>query len=108
MSLIDATRFQQTFTNLNSVINNMATVLPSFSDPNHSRSQVRRLIVIHTLCRVATIILHGIFGQRDPSSHAQVLAAAETVAMLLRSVNLSDFPFVDPIMGVSIHFHFLY
>ncbi|KAE9409998.1 hypothetical protein BT96DRAFT_462751 [Gymnopus androsaceus JB14] len=71
MSLSEATRFQQAFTNLNNAINNMATVLPSLSDPSHSRSKIRRLVVVHTLCRVATIILHGTFSQQDPSSHAQ-------------------------------------
>ncbi|KAJ3863119.1 hypothetical protein EV359DRAFT_43771, partial [Lentinula novae-zelandiae] len=97
----NATRFQQTFNNLNSAINNMAAVLPSLSDHNLSRSTIRRLLIAHTLCRVATIILHGIFEQRDPASQGQVLTAAESVVMLLKSINLTDFPFIDPIMGVS-------
>ncbi|KAJ3907566.1 hypothetical protein F5879DRAFT_505716 [Lentinula edodes] len=99
MSLADATRFQQTFNNLNSAINNMTAILPSLSDHNLSRSTIRRLLIAHTLCRVATIILHGIFEQRDPASQGQVLTAAESVVMLLKSINLTDFPFIDPIMG---------
>ncbi|KAJ4463584.1 hypothetical protein C8J55DRAFT_567460 [Lentinula edodes] len=95
----NATRFQQTFNNLNSAINNMAAVLPSLSDHNLSRSTIRRLLIAHTLCRVATIVLHGIFEQRDPASQGQVLTAAESVVMLLKSINLTDFPFIDPIMG---------
>ncbi|KAF8830794.1 hypothetical protein HHX47_DHR2000919 [Lentinula edodes] len=82
-----------------SAINNMAAVLPSLSDHNLSRSTIRRLLIAHTLCRVATIVLHGIFEQRDPASQGQVLTAAESVVMLLKSINLTDFPFIDPIMG---------
>ncbi|KAJ4472988.1 hypothetical protein J3R30DRAFT_749637 [Lentinula aciculospora] len=99
MNLADATRFQQTFNNLNSAINNMAAILPPLSDHTLSRSTIRRLLIIHTLCRVASILLHGIFEQRDPTSLGQVITAAESVVMLFRSVNLTDFPFIDPIMG---------
>ncbi|KAF9064782.1 hypothetical protein BDP27DRAFT_1450568 [Rhodocollybia butyracea] len=99
MALQEATRFQQTFNNLNSVINRMATSIPPLSGPNNSRSTIRILLVVHTLCRVAAIILHGTFEQSDPASHAQVLGSAESVVTLLKSVNLSDFPFIDPITG---------
>ncbi|KAJ3786042.1 hypothetical protein GGU11DRAFT_772828 [Lentinula aff. detonsa] len=99
MNLAEATRFQQTFNNLDKAINNIATILPSLTDHNLPRNTIRRLLIVHTLCRVASILLHGIFEQQDPASQAQVIIAADSVVMLLRSVNLNDFPFIDPIMG---------
>ena len=105
MNLADATRFQQTFNNLNNAINNIAPILPSVTGPNLSRETIRRLLVVHTLCRVASILLHGTFEDQDRASNTQILTAAESVVMLLHSVNLRDFPFIDPIMGVSTHYH---
>ncbi|KAJ3712659.1 hypothetical protein C8R42DRAFT_647462 [Lentinula raphanica] len=99
MNLADATRFQQTFNNLNNAINNIAPILPSVTGPNLSRETIRRLLVVHTLCRVASILLHGTFEDQDRASNTQILTAAESVVMLLHSVNLRDFPFIDPIMG---------
>ncbi|KIK56929.1 hypothetical protein GYMLUDRAFT_204496 [Collybiopsis luxurians FD-317 M1] len=99
MSLPEATRFQQTFNSIDRAINNMAALLPSLSNPSYSRSRLRRLLVVHTLCRAASIALHGTFSQQDPTSHAQVLAAAESITRLVRSTNLTEFPFIDPIMG---------
>ncbi|KAJ3975380.1 hypothetical protein EV361DRAFT_509932, partial [Lentinula raphanica] len=101
MNLADATRFQQTFNNLNNAINNIAPILPSVTGPNLSRETIRRLLVVHTLCRVASILLHGTFEDQDRASNTQILTAAESVVMLLHSVNLRDFPFIDPIMGKS-------
>ncbi|KAF5379556.1 hypothetical protein D9757_009251 [Collybiopsis confluens] len=99
MSLTEATRFQQSFDSVNRLINAMATLLPSLTSSGHSRNNLRRWLIVHTLFRATSIVLHGIFAQQDQSSRGQVLAAAESIVGLLRSVNLSDFPFIDPIMG---------
>ncbi|KAL0568833.1 hypothetical protein V5O48_013136 [Marasmius crinis-equi] len=99
MNARDAAKFRINFGNLNTLIHRFISELPSMNGAG-SRTTVRRLLVIHTLARVAAIQLHYVFSAQDPNSHAIVVSNAETIVTLLRETNMSDFPFVDPIMSV--------
>ncbi|KAK1232847.1 hypothetical protein PQX77_004013 [Marasmius sp. AFHP31] len=95
----EAAKFQVTFGNLNTLIHRFVSELPALSGVS-SKATLRRLLVIHTLARVAAIQLHYIFAAQNANSHAIIVSNAETIVTLLRETNMSDFPFVDPIMGV--------
>ena len=101
MDVREAAKFQVTFGNLNTVIHRFISGLPPVAGVTSSTTR-RRLLVIHTLARVAVIQLHYIFFAQDPNSHATVLSNAQVVTSLLRETDMSDFPFIDPIMGVRL------
>ncbi|KAF9259248.1 hypothetical protein L218DRAFT_671210 [Marasmius fiardii PR-910] len=97
LSLRDATRFQSTFNNLDHLIRRFISSLPPVTATRPPA--LRRLMLIHTLARVSSIQMHYIFAAQDASSHSLILTTAESIISSLRSIELDDFPFIDPIMA---------
>uniref|UniRef100_A0A0W0F8G0 Zn(2)-C6 fungal-type domain-containing protein n=1 Tax=Moniliophthora roreri TaxID=221103 RepID=A0A0W0F8G0_MONRR len=100
MELRDAVKYQSTFNNLNQTIQRFLTMLPALN-PNAPTALYRKQLVIHTLARISAIQLHYIFAAQDATSHSLIVSNAEYIVATLRGgPNLSEFPFIDPIMGV--------
>ncbi|KAG7095157.1 hypothetical protein E1B28_005936 [Marasmius oreades] len=98
MSLKDATRFQSSFNNLDSLIRRFISKLPPII--SSSRPIVlRRLMLINTLARVSLIQMHYTFSAHDMSSRSLILTTAESIVLALRNTVLDDFPSIDPIMA---------
>ena len=59
------------------------------------------IALVHTLARVAAIQLHHQFASKERNSHEKCLKAAREVTTIVRQLTEYDYPFLDPIIGVS-------
>jgi hypothetical protein len=78
--------------------------LPSYIVADDSGASVRvdvEIALVHTLARVAAIQLHHQFASKERNSHEKCLKAAREVTTIVRQLNEYDYPFLDPIIGVS-------
>jgi hypothetical protein len=65
--------------------------------------QKHAYIAIHTLAHAAMINLYYPFGAEDPVSYEKCLRAARFCVSIIKHIADSDYEFLDPIIGVSIH-----
>lgn len=59
------------------------------------------LAVIHTLTHVAKIQLQHTVALKEFGSHKKCLAAGRAVTAIIRQLSEFDYPYLDPIIGVS-------
>jgi hypothetical protein len=87
------------FTALDSVIDTFRNSLaPLPQQAQAMPSDIRTIFVTHTLAHAAVIQLHSAISRSNPRSQEKSLAAARSVLMLARSVNIQVFGQVNPVL----------
>jgi hypothetical protein len=88
------------FTALDSVIDAFRNSLaPLPQQAQAMPSDIRTIFVTHTLAHAAVIQLHSAISRSNPRSQEKSLAAARSVIMLARSVNIQVFGQVNPVLN---------
>jgi hypothetical protein len=88
------------FQALNYLIDKFRATLPPLSQFDSNHTKARTLIVTHALTDAATIKLHGTFASADLTCKQNCLTAARAMVRF-GTVNIHDFRYINPIMGVS-------
>lgn len=102
MSQQESNVFNASFVSLNTVLETFkSTLLPPNQLAQATPSMARTLLVAHSITHAATIELHAIFAQSNPTSRQKRLSAAQTIVGIIAAVTLRDFAHLNPIMGVS-------
>ncbi len=102
---LDAPGFQDHFVALDNRINQFKGVLPSLRQAAQTRPDlVRGLLTVHILINCATMQLHAPWIQPGNPINRKSLTAARTAVTSLQKVNISQLGYIDPFMGVRLHF----
>jgi hypothetical protein len=98
----EATRFTSSFAALNESINRFIAALPPISQLEMTLPAViRTIFVTHTLAHSACLCLHAIFADADEHSRDKCTVSALAITGLVGDVDLQNFQFINPIIGVS-------
>lgn len=85
-------------------LSRFTTSLPSYIVPSENPAIVHvdvELALVHTLAHVSAIQLHHPFASKERNAHEKCLKAARDVTTIIRQLDEIDYPFLDPIIGVS-------
>jgi hypothetical protein len=99
MLLLDMENRHQFYVSFNSI--DLVIERFKLSLPTVQLNATREMVVIHCLVHVATIQLHNPFVADTHASRLRMLDAARAIVAYLAQVPLSEFVYIDPIMGVS-------
>jgi hypothetical protein len=98
----ERSRFAQTFTSLDSLIDNFRSTLFSLLPLSQTRTSsplFGTVLLTHTLALSAIINLHSPFVNDDARSRSKSLSAAEECVELLRQVDMGNVEQVNPLFG---------
>ena len=103
----ESNAFSAAFTLLEHVIDKFKANLPPLSHFDASAHAVTRTLVFtHALVEGAVIKLHSHFTSTDASSRQKTLAAARAIVGV-GGINIRDFGYVNPMMGVRTCSHYI-
>jgi hypothetical protein len=95
--------FRTTFSSLDKLIDKTRRLLIT---PDHianpTTAMIRTLVVAHSLVHAATMQLYNPFAQENDHAKNKSLSAARAVLQIIGSLNIRDFTYINPIMGVSL------
>jgi len=106
MTREETNTFRTTFSTLDKLIDETRhSLITPDQIVNPTTPMIRTLVVAHSLVHAATMQLHNLFAQDNDHAKNKSLSAARSVLQIIGSLNLRDFPYINPIMGVSLSQH---
>ncbi|KAJ6549495.1 hypothetical protein B0H10DRAFT_1288223 [Mycena sp. CBHHK59/15] len=90
-----AHQFFAFFNSMDNLIEKFKVTLPAMQS-----HPTREMLVVHSLVHVATVQLHNRFVVDIPSSRVLELSAAHSIVADLSIVDVNEFGYIDPIMGI--------
>lgn len=98
----EAAIFTSSFAALNGSITRFVVDLPPISQLEMTLpAAIRTIFITHTLAHSASLRLHMIFADADDHSREKCVASAVEIMTLVQNVDLQNFQYINPIVGVS-------